>query len=313
MARALGEAGRDRQAAACASRNPRPSAPSAPPARRTSPRAAGSGAARPRSPAVEIAGEVEEIRLEQFLRRIERRADAEVGGALQLRPVVEPRAHRIDAVARAQVGAELEVGGRIADRAPALVAVLATTPRPRTGGSAGGSRCRSRRPSSASRMRLEETGAAVQHRRRPPRGDAVRARRSRSTVDIAAAPLPKVKSSPVTTPAAPIRLASSSPTKSSAVVAASAASKSNTSIASAPAAANSSSRWSSVVRRNGGASGRKWRTGCGSKVATIAGLRSARRAAPPAHHAPGGRGGTRRNCPARRSRRATGPVWAYRG
>ncbi len=31
------------------------------------------------------------------------------------------------------------------------------------------------------------------------------------------------------------------------------------------------SRWSSVVRRNGGTCGAKWRTGCGSKVATIAG------------------------------------------
>ena len=51
-------------------------------------------------------------------------------------------------------------------------------------------------------------------------------------------------------------------------------SNSNTSIASAPAWANSASRWSSVVRRNGGRSGLKKRTGWGSKVATITGRRS---------------------------------------
>ena len=40
--------------------------------------------------------------------------------------------------------------------------------------------------------------------------------------------------------------------------------------AAMPAPANSSCLWSSVVRRNGGASGLKKRTGCGSKVAMIA-------------------------------------------
>jgi cytidyltransferase-like protein len=46
--------------------------------------------------------------------------------------------------------------------------------------------------------------------------------------------------------------------------------------ASAPAAANSSCRWPRLVRRNGGTWGAKWRTGCGSKVATIAGRPSER-------------------------------------
>jgi hypothetical protein len=52
-----------------------------------------------------------------------------------------------------------------------------------------------------------------------------------------------------------------------------------------PAAANSSSRWSSVVSRNHGTWGAKWRTGCGSKVATIAGrLSPARPLDRLAHH-----------------------------
>ena len=58
---------------------------------------------------------------------------------------------------------------------------------------------------------------------------------------------------------------------SSAGVAASSAPKRKTIIASAPAAANSRWRWSRLVSRKGGVSGRKKRTGWGSKVATSTG------------------------------------------
>ena len=74
--------------------------------------------------AVKIAVEVEEIGLEQFLGRIEDRPDAEIGDAVEDAPVGEPAAHRIDAVARAQIVAERDVGGRIAELAAALVAML---------------------------------------------------------------------------------------------------------------------------------------------------------------------------------------------
>jgi hypothetical protein len=121
-------------------------------------------------------------------------------------------------------------------------------------------------------MRLEETG-------RPPSITGPTARvampacapHSRSTATLPPRPLPKVKSSPVTTPQAPMCCPSSLSTKSSAVVSASSRPKWNTSIASAPAAANSSCRWSRLFSRNGGTCGAKWRTGCGSNVATIAG------------------------------------------
>ena len=127
----------------------------------------------------------------------------------------------------------------------------------------------------ASRMRLELTGS-------PSRltGATVSASMpcalpsARSTFALPARPRPKVKSSPVTTAAAPICWPSTSPTKSSAVVAASLAPNSNTSMASAPAAANRAWRWLRLVSRKGGTSGLKCLTGCGSKVATMTGRHS---------------------------------------
>ena len=125
---------------------------------------------------------------------------------------------------------------------------------------------------SASRMRPEEMRSPSSSTWRDRLGgDAVLgAERLAAASTSPLRPLPKLKSSPVTTPAAPIRSASTSATNSSALVhRGSSSPNSNTSIASAPAWANSCSRWSSVVRRNGGTSGLKKRTGCGSKVATI--------------------------------------------
>src|SRR5687768_16803745 len=50
--------------------------------------------------AVKVALEPEQMRLEQLLRRLERRPDAEAGDARMLAPVVERHPHRIDAVFR---------------------------------------------------------------------------------------------------------------------------------------------------------------------------------------------------------------------
>ena len=74
--------------------------------------------------AVEVAVEVEEMRFEQLLRRLEGRADAEAGDAGMLAAVVERHAHRVDAVRGPLIVAEREVGGRIAELAAALVAAL---------------------------------------------------------------------------------------------------------------------------------------------------------------------------------------------
>src|SRR5947209_16878813 len=51
-------------------------------------------------PAVEIAVELEQMRLEQLARRLERRADAEAGDARKLAAVIERHPHRVDAVPR---------------------------------------------------------------------------------------------------------------------------------------------------------------------------------------------------------------------
>ena len=59
--------------------------------------------------AVEVAVEVEQIRLEQLLRRIEGRADAEARDAGVLAAVVQRHAHRVDAVLRPLVIAELRL------------------------------------------------------------------------------------------------------------------------------------------------------------------------------------------------------------
>ena len=74
---------------------------------------------------VEIARKVEEIGLEQFLGRIELRANADIGSALQFLPCREDApGDRLDAVLRAQIMFDRQVRGRIADFAPALVAML---------------------------------------------------------------------------------------------------------------------------------------------------------------------------------------------
>ena len=87
---------------------------------------------------------------------------------------------------------------------------------------------------------------------------------------------PKVKSAPLTAPAAPTAPASHWATKSVPDSAAKAGSKAKTKVASTPNAANRSSFWSVEVSANGGRSGRKARAGCGSNVATSAGRPSLR-------------------------------------
>jgi hypothetical protein len=91
---------------------------------------------------------------------------------------------------------------------------------------------------------------------------------------IAARPLPNVKSSPVTTPAAPMRFASNlgdeilGAGRRQLGVEAEDQHRVGAGIGEQPLALVE------VVSRNGGTSGLKKRTGCGSKVATITGRRS---------------------------------------
>src|SRR3546814_20505768 len=61
---------------------------------------------------VKLFGEIEEMRFEQFLRRIEARTDAEIGGALQDAAVWEAAGNRVDAVARSQILTHFQIGGR---------------------------------------------------------------------------------------------------------------------------------------------------------------------------------------------------------
>ena len=187
--------------------------------------------------AVKIAVEVEEIGLEQLLRRIEHRPDAEIGDAVEDAAVRQPSAHRIDAEARAQIVAERDVGGRKAELAAALVAMLDHALDRERPGEQARRRSRSRRPAaprgSGSRRPARSpsiTGATVSTDRRLAWPSSF------STSTSPPRPLPKVKSSPVTTPAAPIRRTSQSVTKSGAVTAANSASNWKTSIASTPAA-----------------------------------------------------------------------------
>src|SRR3546814_14507274 len=70
---------------------------------------------------VEVAGEVEEMRFEQFPGRIEAGADAEVGGAFEDAAIGKVAGHRVDAVARTEIGAHVEVRGRKAQKAAVLV------------------------------------------------------------------------------------------------------------------------------------------------------------------------------------------------
>ena len=158
------------------------------------------------------------MRLEQLLRRVEGRADAEAGDAGMLAAVVERHAHRIDAVRGPLIVAERR-GWRSDSRARARAGRRAGPRlRSRSRGSAGASRVPVSPAISASRIRPEEIALAVEHDRRDGLGgDAMRRRRaSCSSSTLPLRPLPKVKSSPVTTPAAPICSASTSATKSSA-------------------------------------------------------------------------------------------------
>ena len=256
--------------------------------------------------AVEVAVEVEQMRLEQLLRRVEGRADAEAGDAGMLAAVVERHAHRIDAVARALVVAE-RACWRSDSRA-----------RGRAGRRAGPRlRSRSRGVSrwvavpvspacSASRIRPEEmrspsssTGATASA------AMPCSAPSSRSSVDIAAAALAEGE-----------------------VVAGDHARRADL-LGRAPRRRNPR-RWSTrqlgvelehqhrvgagmgeqrlalvergqAERRHVGlevgapGAGRRWRR-------SPAAARGSR-AGPPARPPPGGRGGSRRNCRARRSRR----------
>jgi hypothetical protein len=73
---------------------------------------------------VEIAREIKEMRFKQFLGRIERGADADIGRAEQFAPVGQASGDGIDAIGRAQILAHGEVGGREVDRPAHLVAML---------------------------------------------------------------------------------------------------------------------------------------------------------------------------------------------
>ena len=74
---------------------------------------------------VKVTREIEEKGFEQLLGRIELRADADIGRALQfLTRGEDSPGHGIDAVFRAEVSLDREIGGRIADGPPALVAML---------------------------------------------------------------------------------------------------------------------------------------------------------------------------------------------
>src|SRR5688572_30391288 len=73
---------------------------------------------------VEIAVEIEEIRFEQLLGRIEAGPHAEVGRALEFPPGGDHASgHGVYAESGAQVILEAQVGRRVADRAADLVAV----------------------------------------------------------------------------------------------------------------------------------------------------------------------------------------------
>ena len=161
---------------------------------------------RPRSPARRDRLEVEEIRFQQFLRRIERRPDAEVGRALQhlARRQQRPR-HRIDAVARAQIVVDLEVGGGVV-RSSARACRRCS---PSRGSRRAASAAARRR---AGRRRAAPRGCGWRRRRfpsgphpppaPPPAMQPELRAKGAAQIAVPFAPLPKVKSSPVTTPRA---------------------------------------------------------------------------------------------------------------
>ena len=119
-------------------------------------------------PAVEVAVEVEEMRLEQLLRRLEGRANAEAGDARMLasvRPASRAR-HRCRSVGADSRRAR---GWRSDSRARARACRRAgPRPRWRSRGSAGASRGRMSPAMSASRMRPEDTALAVDAAPAPP-------------------------------------------------------------------------------------------------------------------------------------------------
>src|SRR3546814_759431 len=56
--------------------------------------------------AVKVAGKIEQMHLQQFLRRIEHRAYADVRGPVEYPPVGKAAAHRINAIGRARIVAD---------------------------------------------------------------------------------------------------------------------------------------------------------------------------------------------------------------
>src|SRR3546814_8349620 len=70
--------------------------------------------------AVKVAGKIEQMHLQQFLRRIEHRAYADVRGPVEYPPVGKAAAHRINAIGRARIVAQTHIGGRKADGAAQL-------------------------------------------------------------------------------------------------------------------------------------------------------------------------------------------------
>ena len=190
-----------------------------------------------------------------------------------LAAVIQRHPDRVDAVARPLIIAERHVGGRKAELTPAL--------------------CRRAEPPSIAKVRVSSRVAvpespapaalrgcgwtnalAVEHDRRDRSALIPSLRQQpRSTSTLPSRPLPKVKSSPVTTPTAPSARQAESATKSSAR--SRRARRRNRTPASrrprprrtAPGAGRA---WSA-----GTAAGRLEKaTGCGSKVATITGRRS---------------------------------------
>ena len=175
--------------------------------------------------AIKVAVEAEQIGLEQFDRRLEAWAHAEARDAWIFAAVVQGHMHGINAVGGPLVIAEPDVGGRAAELMAAPVAALdhrldrerAAEQMRRGARIAGGQRLAD--PPGRNPLPVE------QHRRDRLGGDADLGPDLLQTSTLPPRPLPKVKSSPVTTPAAPIRSPSSLATKSSAVVLASSAPK----------------------------------------------------------------------------------------
>src|SRR3546814_5388474 len=73
--------------------------------------------------AVKVAGKIEQMHLQQFLRRIEHRAYADVRGPVEYPTVGKAAAPRINAIGRARIVAQTQLGGGTADGAAKLVAM----------------------------------------------------------------------------------------------------------------------------------------------------------------------------------------------